>query len=92
MFIGKYKIEADAENITLYKSVNNKKTGTIRWQPIAYFSSFQNALEGLIGMEVMATGLKDLETVVEKQNELYDLLKQLGNTPERTESCKGVEK
>ena len=90
MLIGKYKIDSDSENVTLYKSVNNKTTGGIRWQPIAYFSSYQNALEGLIDQEVMATGLTDLKTVVKKQNELFDLVKQLGNIPERTEPCTGA--
>ena len=93
MLIGdKYKVESDSLNVTLYKAVNVKKTGGIRWQPIAYFSSFQNALEGLIDMEVMATGLSDLKTVVKKQNELFALVKQLKTIPDRTESCTGAEK
>ena len=58
MLIGdKYKIESDSLNVTLYKPVKVKKSDSIRWQPIAYFSSFENALKHLVDLEVMETGL-----------------------------------
>jgi len=78
MLIGdKYKIESDSLNVTLYKPVKVKKTDGIRWQPIAYFSSFENALKHLVDLEVMETGLKDFRAVVEKQKELYQLIRGL---------------
>lgn len=78
MLIGeKYKIESDSLNVTLYKLVKVKKTNNIRWQPIAYFSSFENALKHLVDLEVMETGLKDFRAVVEKQKELYQLIRGL---------------
>ena len=73
----KYKIESDGLNVTLYATVNVKKTGGIRWQPVAYFSSFENALHHLVDLEVKGTELKDFRSVVEKQNELYQLIKGL---------------
>ena len=57
--------------------MNVKKTGGIRWQPIAYFSSMANALSHMVDLEVMETGLKDFRAVVEKQKELYGLIKGL---------------
>jgi len=76
MLIGdSYKIESDSLNVTLYKPVKVKKTGGIRWQPIAYFSSFENAFDHLVDLEVMETGLKDTRAVVEKQKELYQLIR-----------------
>ena len=78
MLIGKkYKVDSDSFGITLYESVNVKKTGCIRWQPLAYFASVKNALEYLVDREVRMTGLKDFQTVVEKQKELYQLIKEL---------------
>lgn len=92
MLIGdKYKIESDSLNVTLYERAKSK-TAVTGWRSIAFFSSPQNALEHLVDLEVAETGLKDLKTVVEKQNELYTLVKQLENIPERVESCRGAEK
>ncbi len=78
MLIGdKHKIETDSlNNVTLYKPVK-VKTGGIRWQPIAYFSSLSNALDHLVDLEVAETGLKDYRAVVEKQKELYQLIRSL---------------
>ena len=87
----KYKIESDEMNITLFEKAKSK-TAVTRWRAIAFFSSFKNALDHLVDLEVMQNGLTDLKTIVAKQNELYDLVKQLGNIPERTESCRGAGK
>jgi len=88
MLIGdKYKIESDSLNVTLYKPVNVKKTGGIRWQPIAYFSNFKSALTHLVDLDVMETRLKDFRVVVEKQEELYQLIDTLKVLSERVESC-----
>ena len=88
MLVGeKYKIESDGLNVTLYKPVNVKSTGGIRWQPTAFFYSFQNALDYLVDMEVLETGLKDFRSVVEKQAELYQFIKSLKVIPDFVESC-----
>ena len=88
MLVGdRYKVESDSLNVTLYKAVNVKKTGSIRWQPIAYFSNVGNALKHLVDLEVMETGLKDFRAIVEKQAELYQLIDSLKGLPERVESC-----
>ena len=92
MLIGnKFKVESDAMNVTLFEKAKSK-TATTTWRPIAYFSNFQTALNHLVDLEVMETGLKDLKTVVEKQNELYALVKQLKTIPEGIESCRGASK
>ena len=92
MLIGDtYEIRSDDMNITLYERAKSK-TAVTRWRPIAYFSSFQNALDHLVDLEVMGTGLIDLKTVVEKQNELYALINQLGNTSGGVESRRGATK
>ena len=72
-----YKLESDSLNVTLYKAVNVIKTGGTRWQPIAYFSNTANALEHLVDLEVAETGLKEFQVVVEKQKELYQLIRGL---------------
>ncbi len=78
MLIGnKYKIESDSLNVTVYKTVQVKKTGGIRWQPIAYFSTLSSALDYFVDQELAGTGLKDFQTVVEKQKELYQLIRSL---------------
>ena len=88
MLIGdKYKIESDGLNVTVYEKVNVKKTGGTRWQPVAYFSCFENALQFLVDQGVLETGLKDFRTVIEKQNELYQFIKSLKATPGFVESC-----
>ncbi len=88
MLVGKnYKIESDSFNVTLYKSVKVKKTGGIRWQPIAYFSNVENALKHLVDIEVMETGLKDFRAVVEKQRELHQLINSLKGLSAHVESC-----
>ena len=78
MLVGdKYKIESDSMNVTVYEKVKVIKTGSFRWQPIAYFSSFKNALKYIADLEVMKTGLEDFQVVVEKQDEIYRLISSL---------------
>jgi hypothetical protein len=78
MLIGeKYKVESDSLNVTVYEKVPVRKYNSFRWQPIAYFSSFKNALKSLVDLEVMKTGLKDFQKVVKKQDEIYRLIKSL---------------
>jgi hypothetical protein len=78
MLVGdKYKVESDSLNITLFQKGTSKNSGKVYWQPIAYFSCFENALDHLVDLEVMKTELKDYQSVVEKQKELYQLIKSL---------------
>ena len=78
MLIGdKYKIESDSLNVTLYQKGTSKANGKVYWRPIDYFSCVENALKHLVDLEVAETGLKDFRTVVEKQKELYHLIKGL---------------
>jgi hypothetical protein len=78
MLIGKkYKVESDAMNVILYEKEIAKKDGDIRWRPMAYFSSIKYALRYLVNLELKATGLKDLETVNKKQEEILALINSL---------------
>ena len=82
MLIGKnWKIESDSLNITLYKCHNVKATAKqpkhIYWTVEGYYSSIKNALEELVDYEVAETGLKDLNTVSQKQDKLYQLIEKL---------------
>ena len=75
MEIGKnYKIESDSLNVTIYKRYK-KKVG-YDWKAVGFYSTVANALRGLVDFEVAGTGLKDFKTVVEKQERLYDLIKE----------------
>ena len=92
MLIGdKYKVESDSLNVTLFERAQSKSSATT-WRSIGFFSGIKSALANLVDREVMATGLKDLKTVVEKQDELFNLVKQLQNNPEGVEHCTGAEK
>lgn len=83
MKIGKnHKIESDSLNVTLYRREVGKKDKSIRWRPIAYFSNVTNVLDHIVDMGVAETGLKDFQVVVEKQKELYQLIRSLQNSSE----------
>ena len=93
MLIGdRYKVESDSLNITLYKKGISKTNGNTYWRPIAYFTTVENALVHLVDLEVAETGLKDFRTVVERQKELYQLVRGLGNSPEVLQRIRGAEK
>ncbi len=78
MLIGKeYRIESDSMNITLYERKINKKTREEYWYALGYFATVQGALHELVNLKVRETGLKDLKTVVKKQDELYHLIESL---------------
>ena len=79
MLVGrKYKIESDSLNVTLFKKRTTKKGGEA-WSPIAYHSNVKEALVTLVNLEVSETGLKDLRSVVAKQDELIHLIGGLKN-------------
>ncbi len=76
MLIGKdYKVESDSLNVTLLKRGVSKKTQKEYWSPIGYFSRFGNALKSLVDLRVKETKLKDFQTVCQKQDELYKLIR-----------------
>ena len=89
MLIGEnYKIESDEMNATLFKKKLITGTGRGRhptkravgeeyWTPVAYFSTPKLALEHIVNMEIKGTGMKDLETVVKKIEELHKLISSL---------------
>jgi len=92
MLLGrKYKIESDSLNVTLFQKQTSKKTGNVYWRSIAYFSSPQNALKYLANQTAMQTELKELETVVKKLDEIYDLINRLELSSEVLQRCSGVE-
>ena len=77
MLIGdKYKIESDSMNVTVYEK-GTSKSGRVYWRPIAYFGIVRNALEWLANMDVNLTGLKDLKTVADRQDEIIKIIRGL---------------
>lgn len=87
MLIGeRYKLESDSLNVTLYERAKSKNPRSTTWRAIGYFSSPQNALQYLVDLGVMETGMRDFAAVVKKQRELFDLISSLEGLPERVES------
>ena len=94
MMIGeKYKIESDSLNVTLYRAAKNpRKPGVKTWDAIAYFSNPHNALQYLVELEVMDTGMANLKTVCQKIDELYRLINTLKGLPQLPESMPDIPK
>ena len=40
------------------------------WKPIAFYATLEQALNGIIKREINGTGLKDVQIIVKKINEL----------------------
>ena len=78
MLIGKnWMIESDDLNVTLYRRYIAKKgtdTGKEKWRTEGYFATVHNALKELVNLEVKGTHLKDLQTIVFRLDELYNLI------------------
>jgi hypothetical protein len=85
-----YRIESDNLNVTLYEKTKNEKRTT--WRAIGFFATPQNALQHLVNLGVMETGMQDLKTVVKKLEELYDLMNTLEYLPESVESRRRLTK
>ncbi|MFR4584687.1 hypothetical protein [Clostridium cadaveris] len=79
----KYKLESDELNVTLYEKSIMEKGKTKKkedenieiekveiWKPIAFYATLEQALNGIIKREINGTGLKDVQTIVKKINEL----------------------
>jgi hypothetical protein len=78
MLIGKdYKVESDEMNVTLFERHVSTKSGTEYWSAIGYYSTPKQCLKAIVDRKIKGTGLKDLETVVKKIDELYGLIASL---------------
>ena len=75
MQIGKnWKIESDELNVILYKKQSEKAKR--QWRAVGFYRTVANALKDLVNHEIRATELKDLQTVVNKIDELGKLIQQ----------------
>jgi len=74
-----YRLESDELNVTLYKRGVYKKgehTGEEFWTAVGFWGTPEAALKGMVNLEIKGTGMTDLETVVNKINELaYEISK-----------------
>ncbi len=78
MLLGKnWKIESDELNITLYERHEPKKAGREYWRAHSYYSSVASALKGLVNINISRSGLRDLETVNLKIEELHRLIEKI---------------
>lgn len=79
----KYKVEAiDERNIALIKihvAQSGKQEGQEIEKIVGYYSDVKSALKSMCKKEILGTGLKDLETVMVKIEELYNLIESLGD-------------
>ena len=75
MLIGKnIKVETDEMNVTLFRRHVAKKTGKERWKALTYHATVRDALNELVRMKVNKTGLKDVQTVVDKLDEVKNVI------------------
>lgn len=79
MFINEnWRIETcDDKNITLIKlgvAERGNNIGEQTERVVGYYSSISDALKAMCKKEIFGTGLKDLETINSKIEELYDLI------------------
>ena len=75
-----YKVESDELNVIVSKKVvSNDREGNekITWRNIAFCHTIESALKYLAKKEVLGTGLKDLETVNQKIDDLYKYIENL---------------
>ena len=83
MIIGTYKIDSTPLNVVV--SVGSKATadtkthvkGEMVYKPTAYLKTVKEALKWLLRVEANATGLEDLQTVVNKIDSLEKLIDNL---------------
>ncbi|GAI61355.1 unnamed protein product [marine sediment metagenome] len=82
MLIGsQYKIESDALNVIVFKKIKVKNPGRTPWRAIAFFATPQGALKYLADLKLKETALKDMATVIKKQEEIYTLISSLKGLP-----------
>ena len=74
----KWKIESDSDNVTLFQRriiipKDPNKAPRAMWKA-SYYGNVQQALKGLVTNELNATGLKSIEAIVKKQDEIFKLI------------------
>lgn len=72
-----WRIESDELNVILKKRYANRKTQKEYWVGKFFYATVESALDGFVDMQIRATGLKDLETVVAMVKELKQMIKKL---------------
>lgn len=76
MLIGdKYKIEADALNVSL--SVKQGRKGKEQWVKVLYASDPKELLYSIVRQEIRDTGFKDLDVVINKLDEVFQFIKDI---------------
>ncbi len=60
----------DSMNLGVYRRLSSKDSGKERWEIQGYFGTLAGTLHYLIEREIKATDLKDLQTVVDKVEQL----------------------
>jgi hypothetical protein len=74
----RYKVESNELNYVLWEKVRPRKADSKeRWVVDGYFCRIKELLKHLADKEVRGTGLKDFETVVKKQEELFTLIEDM---------------
>ena len=78
MLLGtKYKIESDDLNVILSKKRISKETGGEYWESLRFYKNIHNAREDFIDLEINHTGLKDLDTICQKVDELKKMINKV---------------
>ncbi len=86
----KYSIGADSMNIILFqtntsagKSRDPKRNSVGREYRVAigYFSTSKGALDYMVKREIYGTGMKDFQTIVQKIEELHQIISRLKEQP-----------
>lgn len=70
----KYAIGSNSLSVVVYER-HISKNGKESWKESAYFATPANALKYLVDQHVRDTGLKDLKTVCQEIDRVYDLIK-----------------
>lgn len=77
MLIGdKYQIKSDPLQYIVEEKKVNRKTREEYWNTIGYFSNLPSAFNFLVNLKVKETDLSELETVIDKIEEVYRDIKQ----------------
>lgn len=86
MKIGKnWEIKADDNNVTLLRrhrvKATDKKPAHDTWAVKGFYSSISNALKALVDFKLAESELKDLKSIIQKQEEIYTMIEALTNLP-----------
>jgi hypothetical protein len=77
----KYKLATDAYNIILMEKNIRERDKVEYWVNIAYFSSWEHALEEIVRRDIKEAWVKDLEYVVKEIARLDKMIQGLRGTP-----------